>query len=1010
MLIDNIKKMTDSRSYEYYPPVMNAKTITGYSSLTTPNNTTLDYIPYSHRGVFSDDTFPLTIRPDSSVQFTSVVPIHPRRVALSGKDTWLRSGLGGDDGQFTGFPSAFRILGSNDGVNFDVLLDKSTIQDNRSTYNQKPPPIHPYFVYENQTDADNDTNPRLMDSGAFDYEITNDGTIGGDPIAEDKYYTTFRFEMSSDYANAGGVSIFRVNRFAIYGTQDELLPPYYDDIGEKQIVDLSCNLSLGDLKVGTGVDSQTGDKLLNVSVAPDQHSSPNQFGIAQAVTIKFDPNSPNGMPPNAVQTNSLGYIRISKTGTSLGTLIDGDTYQLRINFYPTDNLKGLRYTPNALTYRSVVLNDNFNYFEISKTNFGVVGSPNQLLDTYLRMTTAFNELNGFYNICNTAGVDYDVVPRPNPNFARTYGFDDSFNENALDARYPMSPFYPTDETNAVINNNLIFGGSSVTGDVIFPIKYSSFLIQNNQLVVTTDKTSTRDLTGIFFYKGDKLLVDTNLIPSPYQIIDQIVIVDGDTGRELVIPMLYVSNSFIIDRIFSLYNCDNLVTETNELATIPTDPILPTGMPNQLIYNKIVVSGNIPININELTIYENGLNNMTNSYIKSISDTTGRRYNSLIKDGLIRQYPVVWGTDTITEAQLPAIVADSNVDPNVITLTDTGIEYQKLGEGKFNFYSHADGANINNVQIGTIKGFSAKFTNSGASYAPFLAIYTKPKGDGSDMASWYNSKYVLTKSASDEQIESDVLYTIADNSLSVGSAISTTANFTDIINYVSIQSGSTDTQLWTINIREVNMVAEFVGNDLTIDYGFNHNLAITQNVVLNTAFNQVGMNITFYNNDLFVFETGSTSIEGNSYNMKMSLIEENEYPNPIEADVLMEIVLPFYSGWTKSPLDIDFESIVEDFLTSSSVVWGVIFTPEEKILNQVGIHLDKLQIFNYNLMEGDLVDALIAKAIEAGFETTAIMYLKQALGFGLTFIQAVEYAVDRIKPRSSKLVKLIAGIK
>ena len=1002
--------MSDSRSYEYYPPVMNAKTITGYSSLTTPNNTTLDYIPYSHRGVFSDDTFALTIRPDSSVQFTSAVPIHPKRVVLSGKDTWLRSGLGGDDGQFTGFPSAFRILGSNDGVNFDVLLDKSTIQDNRSTYNQKPPPIHPYFVYENQTDADNDTNPRLMDSGAFDYEITNDGTIGGDPIAEDKYYTTFRFEMSSDYANAGGVSIFRVNRFGIYGTQDELLPPYYDDIGEKQIVDFSCNLSLGDLKVGTGVDAETGDKLLNVSIAPDQHSSPNQFGIAQAVTIRFDPDSPAGMPPNAVPTNSLGYVRISKNGTSLGTLIDGDTYQLRIAFYPTDNLKGLRYTPNALTFRSNIFDDGFEYFEISKTNFGVVGSPNQLLDTYLRMTTAFNELNGFYNICNTAGVDYDVVPRPNPNFARTYGFYDSFNETALDSRYPMSPFYPTAETNAVINENLILGGSSIGGDIIFPIKYSSFLIQNNQLVVTTDKTSTKDLTGIAFYRTNRLIVDSNLIPSPYQIIDQIVIVDGDTGRELVIPMSYVSDSFIIDRIFSLYTCSLLINETNELATIPTDPVLPIGMPSDLEYDKVVVSGTIPININELTIFENGLNNMRNSYIKSISDTTGRRYNSLIKDGIVRQYPVIWGTDTITEAELTAIVADSNVDPNVITLTASGIEYQKLGEGKFNFYSHADGANINNVQIGTIKGFSAKFTNSGASYAPFLAIYTKPKGDGSDMASWYNSKYVLTKSASDEQIESDTLYTIADNSLSVGSAISTTANFTDIINYVSIQSGSTDTELWTINIREVNMVAEFVGTDLTIEYGHKHNLAITQNVVLNTAFNQVGMNITFLNDDVFVFETGATETEGDSYNMKMSLVDENAYPDPIVADVLMDIVLPFYLGWTKSTLDLNIADIVENFLTSSSVVWGRTFTPLEKVTSSVGIHLDKLKVFDYALMESEFVGQVVSLLIEEGFDATKIMYFKQGIGFGLTGIQAVEYAVDKSKPRSARVVRMIAGLK
>ena len=998
--------MSDSRSYDYYPPVLNTKSGVDYQAKTLPTNNPIDFIPFSHRGVkttsgSTTDTFNLNVRNNSMAQFTSVVPIHPSRVVLGGSNTWTYSGQTAQSSQFEGFPSAWKILGSNDGINFEVILDRSTIQETQATYLAKPPPLHPYYVYENQTDADNDTNPRLMDAGGFDYELV---------VAEDTYYTTFRWEMSNAYATPlGGTSVFYLTRFGIYGTQDEI-PNFYDDIGEKQIVDFSCNLSLGNSKVGTGVDAQTGDKLLNVSIAPDQHSSPNQFGIAQAVTIKFDPNSPAGMPPNAVQTNSLGYVRISKNGTSLGTLIDGDTYQLRIDFYPTDNLKGLRYTPNALTYRSNIFDDGFEYFEISKTNFGVVGSPNQLLDTYLRMTTTFNELNGFYNICNTAGVDYDVVPRPNPNFARTYGFYNSFNETALDPRYPMSPFYPTDETNAVINSNLIFGGSSIGGDIIFPIKYSSFLIQNNQLVVTTDKTSTKDLTGIFFYKGDKILVDSNLIPSPYQIIDQIVIVDGDTGRELVIPMSYVTDSFIIDRIFSLYNCSLLINDTNELATIPTDPVLPIGMPSDLEYDKVVVSGTIPININELTIFENGLNNMRNSYIKSISDTTGRRYNSLIKDGIVRQYPVIWGTDTITEADLPAIVSDSSVDPNVITLTASGIEYQKLGEGKFNFYSHADGANINNVQIGTIKGFSAKFTNSGASYAPFLAIYTKPKGDGSDMASWYNSKYVLTKSASDEQIESDTLYTIADNSLSVGSDISTTANFTDIINYVSIQSGSTDTELWTINIREVNMVAEFVGTDLTIEYGHKHNLAITQNVVLNTAFNQVGMNITFLNDDVFVFETGATETEGDSYNMKMSLVDENAYPDPIVADVLMDIVLPFYLGWTKSTLNLVIADIVENFLTSSSVVWGRTFTPLEKVTSSVGIHLDKLKVFDYALMESEFVGQVVELLIAEGFDATKIMYFKQGIGFGLTGIQAVEYAVDKSKPRSARVVRMIAGLK
>lgn len=37
-----------------------------------------------------------------------------------------------------------------------------------------------------------------------------------------------------------------------------------------------------------------------------------------------------------------------------------------------------------------------------------------------------------------------------------------------------------------------------------------------------------------------------------------------------------------------------------------------------------------------------------------------------------------------------------------------------------------------------------------------------------------------------------------------------------------------------------IIGNYVGSDLTIDYGHTHNLAITQNVVLTSNYNQVGM--------------------------------------------------------------------------------------------------------------------------------------------------------------------------
>jgi hypothetical protein len=60
-----------------------------------------------------------------------------------------------------------------------------------------------------------------------------------------------------------------------------------------------------------------------------------------------------------------------------------------------------------------------------------------------------------------------------------------------------------------------------------------------------------------------------------------------------------------------------VTDIIDLANIPSDPPVIVGMPSALEYNKVVVSNatNQPININEMKIYENQLDNLTESYVK-----------------------------------------------------------------------------------------------------------------------------------------------------------------------------------------------------------------------------------------------------------------------------------------------------------------------------------------------------------------------------------------------------------
>jgi hypothetical protein len=330
----------------------------------------------------------------------------------------------------------------------------------------------------------------------------------------------------------------------------------------------------------------------------------------------------------------------------------------------------------------------------------------------------------------------------------------------------------------------------------------------------------------------------------------------------------------------------------------------------------------------------------------------------------------------------------------------------------NLYSFGDTDNTKNIQIGTIKGWSAVFTG-GSGDCPFLAVYTKPKGDGSDMAGWYNSRYVLTDGASEENITSGKLYTLDDaliNEESGSSRISTTAGFTDELLFVSIHTNSGDPSQFTLTISEMNMVGDYVGGDLTIEYGHTHNLAITQNVVLTSNYNQVGMKVSFYKDDALVFESTELTDAVATTNMKFNLIEANQYSGEIVADVVVNQELAFYPNWTTSNFDLDLLQIREEFATTSSVSWGLTFTPLEKLTSSCRIHADKMRIFKYELMETEVAGALQSLALEGDFLTAEIMYIKQGLGFGLTPRQAVEYGIDRIKPENTRIVKLLLGIK
>lgn len=539
------------------------------------------------------------------------------------------------------------------------------------------------------------------------------------------------------------------------------------------------------------------------------------------------------------------------------------------------------------------------------------------------MASTFYLLNPFYNILNPAGINYasGAVAHQSTNFARTFGMITNVNNELVADPFPRTEIYPTSQLGIISNTSLTWGtylptnGSQPLGQQIYPIKYSVVIKQENQIVILLDKTSTKDLFPIFLQQSmsspnnNKIYIEQSLMTSfGNDVPNNIVFVDDITGVVLVKTLTNYASETKLIVTYNTYVCSLTFQEILNLEIIPTDPVLPSGMPEALIYNKVVITGeNQPININEFQLFENNINSLTGAYIKSIRDASGIYYNSLIKDGSSNNYTVIWGTDTLTSTQLATVVADSSGNPNTITLTSSGINYHKSSglTGSFNFYSHAHGLNINNVKIGTIKGWSAQFTSTiGATRAPFFVIYTRPKGDGSDRAYWFNSRYVITGSPTDDRaIISGQLYTLTNALvLQSGSAsrISTTAGFNDEILYVIIGSSSTDTSDWDIRVRSVDMVSDYVGGDLTIEYGNNHNLAITQNAIISSTYNKLGMRVAFYKDSSLVFRTQTTSGNtSNSYNIKFSVIDENQYTGTIIADVSINEILPFYSGWTKT---------------------------------------------------------------------------------------------------------------
>jgi hypothetical protein len=233
------------------------------------------------------------------------------------------------------------------------------------------------------------------------------------------------------------------------------------------------------------------------------------------------------------------------------------------------------------------------------------------------------------------------------------------------------------------------------------------------------------------------------------------------------------------------------------------------------------------------------------------------------DGL--EQNVAFFSKDLDQATAAAVAADSGNVPgvNYWELADEKLSFIRTAtlpapnDNKFNFYTFsADPASLGDMAIGRLHTISAIFDlDKPADVKPFIAIYTKPKSDGTDRASWYNSKFTIL-------CETGVEYSLL-NADPVASRISTSYTFYDEILTVSIGSDSTESTIdWTFSLESMRIFLNgrpgLRGTDGSLAVGVNDPLALRpfNYLVFNeplpyeyelpSAITHLGRTITVYN--------------------------------------------------------------------------------------------------------------------------------------------------------------------
>jgi hypothetical protein len=169
--------------------------------------------------------------------------------------------------------------------------------------------------------------------------------------------------------------------------------------------------------------------------------------------------------------------------------------------------------------------------------------------------------------------------------------------------------------------------------------------------------------------------------------------------------------------------------------------------------------------------------------------------------------VAFFSSALDQASAAAVAADSGNVPgfNYWELADEKLSFIRTAtlpnssDNKFNFYTFSSAqSSLGDMAIGRLHTISAKFElDKPDDIKPFIAIYTKPKGDGTDRSGWYNSRFVIL-------CESDVAYNLS-NVEPISTRISTSYSFYDEILTISIGSDSSESTIdWKFSLESMRI--------------------------------------------------------------------------------------------------------------------------------------------------------------------------------------------------------------